>query len=111
VYGTDTEGCGSKGVKEQNKKTRPLASIFKTARTEAGLTLRELSACLVVDFTYLSKVENGKTLSVSDDLLYRFSAKFDIDIDELFFAANKIPYWMKAKILERPYFFKNLCQR
>jgi transcriptional regulator with XRE-family HTH domain len=94
---------------KQNKKTRSLASIFKSARTEAGLTLRELAACLIIDFTYLSKVENGKTLSVSDDLLYRFSVKFDVDMDELFFASRKIPYWMQTQILENPWFFKDLC--
>lgn len=64
---------------------------------------------LKIDFTYLSKIEANKANSVSDELLRRFASKYGEDIDKLFFLSNKIPDWMKERILKQPSDFKNIC--
>ncbi len=66
--------------------------ILKGLRTEAGLSQRDLAARLGIDFTYISKLENGKTEYVpSEKLLREIAALFGVDSDWLVFKAGKIP--------------------
>jgi transcriptional regulator with XRE-family HTH domain len=66
--------------------------LLKQLRTEAGMSQRDLAARLGVDFTYISKLENGKTdYAPSQKILREIAALFGVDGDWLIFKAGKIP--------------------
>ncbi len=54
------------------------------------LTLRELAQDLHIDFTYLSKIENGSDVP-GEDTLRNIAARFEVDPDELLALAGRVP--------------------
>ena len=88
---------------------KTIAQIFRKARSERGLTQRKAAELLGVDFTSLSKIENGHA-QPGLELLSLFAAKFDQDIDMLLLASGRLPEWMTARILEKPEVFYRLCK-
>jgi transcriptional regulator with XRE-family HTH domain len=67
-----------------------------------SLTLRELAERLSIDFTYLSKIENGKGLPPSEATIGRIAEVFNIDADELTLLAKKLPQGLEDKLLVQP---------
>lgn len=55
-----------------------------------GITLRSLAKELGIDFTYLSKIENGADVP-SEDTLRKIASWFKADADELLALAGKVP--------------------
>jgi transcriptional regulator with XRE-family HTH domain len=86
-----------------------IGQIFRDVRKERGLTQRQTAELLVIDFTYLSKIENDRSTAPGLELLSRFAAEFDQDIDMLLLASGRLPEWMTARILEKPEFFWYFC--
>ncbi|HEY82603.1 MAG TPA: helix-turn-helix domain-containing protein [Dehalococcoidia bacterium] len=64
---------------------------LKELRTRAGLTQRELAEKVGVDFSYLSKLENGVLPPPSEKTLLRLAEVLNADKDELFILAGRIP--------------------
>lgn len=60
---------------------------LKTARTEKGISLRELARMADVSPSFLSQIENGKS-QPSVATLYTFTRQLDIPIDSLFEAVS-----------------------
>ncbi len=81
-------------------------------RLAKKLTLRALAKKVRVTFTYLSKVENQK-LSFgefpSDDLILRLARVLMADPDELLLLAEKIPYAIRKRVLQRPDVFRKMA--
>jgi len=64
---------------------------LRELRTKAGLSLRELANRVNIDFTYLSKIENGVLPPPSDKVIRQLAETLNADKDELLTLAGKIP--------------------
>lgn len=60
-----------------------LGETIKTARTAGGLTQRQLADILAVDYTYISKIENGKIDGISDTTLASLATTLNLDFNQL----------------------------
>ena len=64
---------------------------LRELRTGAGLTLRELAEKVNVNFTYLSKIENGALPPPSEKVIRQLAAVLNFDKDQLLALAGIIP--------------------
>lgn len=65
---------------------------LRQLRQERGLTLRALADLVGVDFTYLSKIENGKAGYVPGaDTIRALASALSVDALELLQLAQKVP--------------------
>jgi len=64
---------------------------LRELRIQAHLTQRELAEKAGIDFTYLSKIENGALPPPSDKVILRLADILNVDRDELIQLAGKIP--------------------
>jgi len=60
-------------------------------RRQAHLTQKELAGEVGIDFTYLSKIENGVMPPPSEKVIARLAGVLNIDKDELMALAGKVP--------------------
>jgi len=86
---------------------------IRELRKAKNLTLRDVAAEADINFTYLSKIENGK-LDFSDfpseKLICRLADILDGDADELLLLAQKIPDEIKQRVLQRPDAFRKIAK-
>jgi transcriptional regulator with XRE-family HTH domain len=64
---------------------------LRELRTTAGLTLARLADRCNIDFTYLSKIENGVLPPPSEKVISQLATVLNADKDELLILAGKIP--------------------
>ena len=64
---------------------------LRELRVEARLTQRELADKINVDFSYLSKIENGVLPPPSEKVILQRAEVLNADKDELMTLAGKIP--------------------
>ena len=64
---------------------------LRELRKQAGFTQRELANKTGINFTYLSKIENGAMPPPSEKILLRLAEVLKVDKDELMTLAGKIP--------------------
>lgn len=76
--------------------------ILKNFRKQNKLSQRELSARIGVNYTYLSKIENGILPPPSDEVIRKLAEALSIDVDALLLAANRLPPDIPALILRSP---------
>ncbi len=72
-------------------EARKFGARLRGLRTQAGLTQRELADNVNVDFTYLSKIENGVLPPPSEKVILRLAEVLNADKDELITLAGRIP--------------------
>ncbi len=72
-------------------ESQKFGAKLRELRTKAGLSLRELASKVNVDFTYLSKIENGVLPPPSDKVIRQLAETLNADKDELLTLAGKIP--------------------
>src|SRR5438552_3059333 len=81
-------------------------------RQAKRLTLRDVASKVAINFTYLSKIENGK-LDFSDypseKLIRKLAKALGGDTDELLLLAKKVPDRIRKRVLERPDAFTKLA--
>lgn len=65
--------------------------LLKKLRKNRGYSQRDLAASVGVDYTYLSKIENGVLPPPSDETIIRIAQALGIQTDELLLAANRVP--------------------
>ena len=63
---------------------------LRTLRREQGLTQRQLAELVDLDFTYLSKLENGADVP-GEKAVERLAGALHTDADELLALAGKLP--------------------
>jgi len=80
---------------------RPLGQELKRLRKRERISLKELGPALGVDYTYLSKIENGRSVP-SEELILRMGRYFGVDHDELLLAADRIPEDIRRILRENP---------
>ena len=66
------------------------AAKIKTMREQKGISIKTLAKSLDVNYTYLSKIENSKSVP-SEAFIERLAKVFNYDADELKIMAGKIP--------------------
>ncbi len=73
------------------EEAKKFGAKLKELRIQAGLTQRELAEKVNVDFTYLSKIENGVLPPPSEKVVLQLAEALSTDKDELMTLAGKIP--------------------
>ena len=66
-------------------------AAIRELRVKANLSLRELAARVGIDFTYLSKIENGVLRPPSEKVVLRLAEALNADRNELLILAGRIP--------------------
>ncbi len=82
-----------------------LGERIRELRTIRSLTQREAAAKAGIDFTYLSKIENGKldrSDHPSEKLIRKLADVLGGNTDELLLLAEKVPDSIRRRALERP---------
>ena len=72
-------------------KTRGFGARLRELRIQARLTQRELAEKVNVDFSYLSKIENGALPPPSEKVISRLAEVLNADKDDLITLAGRIP--------------------
>jgi HTH-type transcriptional regulator, competence development regulator len=75
---------------------------LKQIRLERRLNQRELAGRAGIDFTYLSKVENGRMDPPAEETICRLAASLDVEPTELLLLAQKVPSDVKPIITRSP---------
>lgn len=73
------------------EEAKKFGARLKVLRIRAGLTQRGLAHKVGVDFTYLSKIENGVIPPPSEKVILQLAGTLNVDKDELMALAGKIP--------------------
>lgn len=79
-------------------------------RRERGILQRTLAVDLGIDFTYLSKLENGRGEPPSEDLIRRIADKLGLDPEKLLALAGKVPPELR-EIAQQDYDFAVFLRR
>ncbi len=66
-------------------------------RRERDMTQREVAKQLGIDFTYLSKLENGRGEPPGEDTVRALARLFEIDSEELLALAGKLPIELRQR--------------
>lgn len=74
---------------------------IKKERLDAGMTQRQLAERVQVGVPHISKVEAGRE-NPGDELIVRLAAVFEIDPDELFLTARRLPPSLADDIASDP---------
>jgi PGF-pre-PGF domain-containing protein len=82
-------------------KTQVFGTRLRELRTQARMTLRELANKVSVNYTYLSKIENGVLPPPSEKVILQLAEALKADKDELFTLAGIIPYDIAEKLKDR----------
>src|SRR4030042_2692871 len=73
------------------KSQQNFGTVLRELRKKAGLTPREPAARVNVNFTYLSKIENGALPPPSEKVIRQLAQVLNYDQDELLALAGVIP--------------------
>lgn len=71
--------------------TVAFGEILRKRRRESGLNQRDLAKRVGVDFSYISKLENGRLPAPAVKTIVRLSEVMGASVDEFLHAANKLP--------------------
>ncbi len=69
---------------------KSLGETLKEARELAGFTLKQVEEATGISNAYMSQVENSKIKKPSANVLHKLSQVYNIDIENLLFAAGVI---------------------
>ena len=85
---------------------------IRQLRRDRGTTQRDLAAKVNVEFSYISKIENGRLdfgSSPSESLIHRLAEALGADEIELLLLAERVPEIVKRRILDRPEAFLRIA--
>ncbi len=75
-------------------------SRIRQLRTNKGISLRDFADMVGIDFTYLSKIENGKVDPPSEEKIKVMASKLDVEAELLLSLAGKISSEQIRKAVE-----------
>ncbi len=76
--------------------------LLREKRRAAGLSQRQLAERAGVDFSYISKLENGRLPAPADETVGRICEILKSPTDEFFAAAKKLPAGLGAALGGEP---------
>lgn len=74
--------------------------IIRARRKEQGITQRDFAKQIGVNFTYISKIENGALEPPSEAVIQKMAQVLELDANELCLAAGKLPSKYKQLVLQ-----------
>src|SRR6266702_6517946 len=75
---------------------------LRDLRKQKNVSQRDLAAQVGIDFTYLSKIEVGRSAPPSEEVIRHIAQVLDADEDELINLAGKVPKDLKVVLEESP---------
>lgn len=84
-----------------NMATR-FGELLREKRRAAGLSQRQLAERAGVDFSYISKLENGRLPAAADDTVVRICTILGCPAEEFFTAAKKLPTELGESLVGEP---------
>src|SRR4051794_7641666 len=94
------------------RATMTFGQRIRTLRRAKTLSQRDLAERVGLNFTYLSKIENGKLDFAgypSEETILKLAEALEADPDELLLMAEKIPESIRKRVIERPDAFRVLA--
>lgn len=76
--------------------------ILRDRRRNAGISQRDLAAKIGVDFSYISKLENGRLPPPASDTAGRIAEVLNCAVEDLLAAAGKFPSGVEGAIASEP---------
>lgn len=76
--------------------------LLREKRRSSGLSQRQLAERVGIDFSYISKLENGRLPAPADDTVVRLCEVFRCPTEEFFAAAKKLPTELGESLVEEP---------
>ncbi|HKM80772.1 MAG TPA: helix-turn-helix transcriptional regulator [Candidatus Acidoferrum sp.] len=76
--------------------------LLREKRRAAGLSQRQLADRAGVDFSYISKLENGRLPAAADDTVVRICTILECPAEEFFTAAKKLPTELGESLVGEP---------
>ena len=95
---------------EKDEAQETFGETIKRLRREQGLTQRQLAGELKIDFTYLSKLENGRGEKPSEKLVRGLAKRLRADPEELLALAGRVPEEI-GELAQRNLSFARLIRR
>lgn len=77
-------------------------NMLRNRRRESSLSQRGLAKRVGVDFSYISKLENGRLPAPAADTILRLSEAMSTSAEELLAAAKKMPSEVNDRVSEKP---------
>lgn len=74
--------------------------LLKNIRKEKRISQRKLGEMVGIDFTYISKIENGTQAPPSEEVIRKIANVLEVDAHKLILSANKIPSDYQESILK-----------
>lgn len=74
--------------------------LLRSLRKEKKITQRKLAELVGIDFTYISKIENGSMDPPAEDKIVKIAEVLGEDSDKLVIAAKKVPSDFQKLIIE-----------
>jgi HTH-type transcriptional regulator, competence development regulator len=75
---------------------------LRDLRKQKQVSQRDLAAQVGIDFTYLSKIEGGRSAPPSEDVIRHIAQVLEADENELINLAGKVPKDLKTVLEESP---------
>ena len=82
--------------------TATFGELLREKRRAAGLSQRQLADRAGVDFSYISKLENGRLPAPADDTVVRLCEILGCPAEEFFAAARKLPTELGESLVGEP---------
>lgn len=102
---SDDEASGSGPAGDEKPAPgETFGTYVQRVRRQRGFTQRALAARLGIDFTYLSKLENARDETPSEELIRRLAPILNADAEALLGLAGKVPTELRRLALEEPEF-------
>lgn len=77
---------------------------LRAVRQLREMTQRDLAQAVSIDFTYLSKLENGKDQPPSDQVIAKMAKVLNVPADYLFAVAGRVPPDVRERAEQNPRF-------
>jgi transcriptional regulator with XRE-family HTH domain len=81
-----------------DKRNEAFGKTLRELRRSAGVSQRELASRVGVDFSYISKVENGRIPPPAADTIVRICEVLGVDPDQSLAATGKMPTQIKEML-------------
>ncbi len=101
-----------RSARTEGLATMTFGEKIRSLRRDKQLSQRDLAGRVGLNFTYLSKIENGKLDFAgypSEECILRLAEALGADPDELLLMAEKIPESIRRRVIERPDAFRVLA--
>lgn len=95
---------------EDPQPDEAFGEYIQRIRRARNITQRDLATDLAIDFTYLSKLENGRGEPAGEELIRRMADKLDLDAEKLLALAGKVPPELR-QIAQQDYDFAVFLRR